>query len=101
MNVLHSRRFWTFLVAQVLSIGAVVFAHYVTDPFSVQLATMTIGLVEGVAAILITAYTVEDVKLQQVDADLKKYFASLPGPMPPDIPVQMGHARPRPQDKPQ
>jgi hypothetical protein len=101
MNVLQSRRFWTFLVAQVLSVGAFVFAHYVTDPFAVQLATMTIGLIEGLAAILIAAYTVEDVKQQKVDADLKKFFASLPGPTPPDIPAQMGHTRPRPQDKPQ
>jgi hypothetical protein len=59
MNVLSSRRLWTFVIAQLVTIATFVFSHYVTvDP---QLVGLVIGFVEGLAGILITAYTVDDV----------------------------------------
>jgi hypothetical protein len=59
-KLLTSRRFWTFIVAQVIAIAGVIFAHYITDPFGVQMVQMGIGCVEGLAGILIAAYTVDD-----------------------------------------
>jgi hypothetical protein len=58
MNVLQSRRFWTFLVAQLVSIATFVFGHYVVIDPAVQ--TIVITTVEGLAAFLIGAYTVDD-----------------------------------------
>jgi uncharacterized YccA/Bax inhibitor family protein len=60
MTVLKSRRFWTFVVAQLVSIASYVFSHYV-PAVSPDLVTLLIGTVEGVAVILISAYTVDDV----------------------------------------
>jgi len=60
MSVLTSRRFWVFIVAQVISIAGVILAHYFTDPFAVQMTQMGIGFVEGLAGLLIVAYTVDD-----------------------------------------
>jgi uncharacterized YccA/Bax inhibitor family protein len=67
-DVLASKRFWTFVVAQVLTIGIFVYQHYVTDPWAAQLATMVVGMIEGVAAILIAAYTTENVQAANIAA---------------------------------
>jgi hypothetical protein len=60
-KLLTSRRFWTFIVAQLISIVGVVIAHYVNDPFGTQLAGMGIMFVEGLAGFLIAAYTIDDI----------------------------------------
>jgi hypothetical protein len=59
-KLLSSRRFWVFVLAQVISIATLVLAHYLTDPFNLELAKMFIGLVEGTGGIVIVAYTVDD-----------------------------------------
>ena len=61
MSVLTSRRLWTFVIAQVVSIITLAIGHFVVDPFALELAKLIIGLVEGVASILIIAYTVDDI----------------------------------------
>jgi hypothetical protein len=71
MSVLQSRRLWTFILAQVVSIATLVVGHYVADPFALQLATYFVGLVEGVASILIVAYTVDDIKARSSDATIQ------------------------------
>jgi hypothetical protein len=60
MVVLTSRRFWTFVIAQVLTIGTMVFNHYATDPFITQLAPLIISLIEGIAGFVVVAFTVDD-----------------------------------------
>lgn len=57
---MSSRRFWTFLVAQILTIATAIIAHYVNDPFGVEMAKMIIAFVQGLAGILITGYTIDD-----------------------------------------
>jgi hypothetical protein len=71
MNVLKSRRFWTFLAAQLIALASLLTGHYLGDPFAQQIAALVIATAEGVAAILIAAYTVEDsiVRAAQVKAD--------------------------------
>jgi hypothetical protein len=59
MMVLKSRRFWTFVVAQLVAIATFVFSHYVL--VSPDLLALVISTVEGLAGILIAAYTVDDV----------------------------------------
>lgn len=58
MNVLQSRRFWTFVIAQLVSILTFLFGHYIAIDPAVQ--TIVITTVEGLAAFLIGAYTVDD-----------------------------------------
>lgn len=59
-NPLKSRRFWTFIVAQVVGVVPLVIAHYATDPFTVEMAKFGLGVVEGLAGLLIIGYTVDD-----------------------------------------
>jgi hypothetical protein len=54
-----SRRFWTFVVAQLIAGLVLVFSHSLTISPDVQ--TYIITTVEGLAGILIAAYTVDDV----------------------------------------
>lgn len=70
MSVLTSRRLWTFILAQVVSIVTLLIGHFIQDPFALQLAGYLIALVEGVASILIVAYTVDDINNQNVKAKL-------------------------------
>lgn len=58
MSILTSRRFWTFVVAQIISIGTFVFGHYTQLDVVVQ--TLVISTIEGLAGFLIAAYTVDD-----------------------------------------
>ena len=58
MVVLKSRRFWTFVVAQLVSVATLVFGHYVVIDPAIQ--TIVISTVEGLAGFLIAAYTVDD-----------------------------------------
>lgn len=58
MKVLTSRRFWTFVVAQIVAIATFVFGHYVVIDPAIQ--TIVISTVEGLAGFLIAAYTVDD-----------------------------------------
>jgi len=66
MNVLSSRRLWTFIVAQMVTIATFVFSHYVS--VDTELVGLVIGFVQGLAAILITAYTVDDINNQNQSA---------------------------------
>jgi|ERR1035437_126237 hypothetical protein len=59
-NLFQSRRFWTFILAQVVSIGGIIIAHFVNDPFGTQMTGMGIIFIEGLAGFLIAAYTVDD-----------------------------------------
>lgn len=58
MNILKSRRFWTFATAQIIATLTLVFGHYVVVDPGVQ--TLVISTVEGLAGFLIAAYTVDD-----------------------------------------
>lgn len=62
MSVLNSRRLWTFIIAQVVSIATLIVGHSFKDPYALQMAVTVIGFVEGLAGILITMLTVDDVK---------------------------------------
>jgi hypothetical protein len=62
-QLLTSRRLWTFLVGQILTIGTFVFSHYNQDPFAIQLATMVVGFIEGLTGVLLIAFTVDDTRL--------------------------------------
>lgn len=88
MSVLNSRRLWTFILAQVVSIATLIIGHYIVDPFALQLATAIVVSVEGVAAILIVAYTVDDTRLNtaraKADADVE--IAAIQAGTHPDFP---------------
>jgi hypothetical protein len=59
-NPLKSRRFWTFIIAQLVGIAPLVIAHYATDPFTVDMAKFGLAFIEGLAGVLIVSYTVDD-----------------------------------------
>lgn len=58
-KLITSRRLWTFIVAQIVAGMVLAFAHSLT--LSPDLQTYAITTVEGLAGILITAFTVDDV----------------------------------------
>jgi hypothetical protein len=58
MSILKSRRFWTFVVAQLVASMTLVFGHYV--PIDPGVQTLVISTIEGLAGFLIAAYTVDD-----------------------------------------
>ncbi len=59
-RLLQSRRFWTFVIAQVISMVVLVANHYIADPFASQLSANLIAFVEGLAGFVIVGYTVDD-----------------------------------------
>ena len=61
MDILKSRRLWTFIIAQVVAIATLIANHYLGagDEFSTQLTALIISTVEGLAGILIAAYTTQ------------------------------------------
>ncbi len=63
MSVLKSRRLWTFVLAQLVSLATLLIGQYFKDPVAMQTATIMIGTVQGVAGILIVALTVDDSRL--------------------------------------
>lgn len=79
MSILSSRRFWAFLIAQIITIATLVINHYVADPFAKEMAVYLIGTVQGLAGILIVAYTVDDTRLNtaQVKADASVEIARI------------------------
>jgi hypothetical protein len=87
-QLLTSRRLWTFVVAQVVAIAAFVIANYVHDPAASQLAGLLIGMVEGIAGIVIAAFTVDDVKLNTstVAANKEIELAAIAQGTHPDFP---------------
>jgi hypothetical protein len=82
-TLLTSRRFWTFVVAQIISIVGVILAHYFTDPFVTQLVGMGIIFVEGLAGFLIAAYTVDDLQKIRSAANVEIAKANNPPPVKP------------------
>ena len=67
-KVLTSRRFWTFVVDQVVTILMFIASTYIQDPAILELVKMVIILVNGIAGFLILAYTVEDVAIARASA---------------------------------
>jgi hypothetical protein len=72
MSVLNSRRLWTFILAQIVSLATLLVGQYYKDPFAMQAATIMIGTVQGVAAILITALTIDDSRLNTAQVRAKQ-----------------------------
>jgi hypothetical protein len=60
-KVLTSRRFWVFVIAQAVSILTFIASNYLPDPKIVELAALLIGTIQGVAAIIVALYTVDDI----------------------------------------
>ena len=58
-SLLTSRRLWTFVLAQLVAGLVLIFSHSLTISPDVQ--TYVITTIEGLAGILIAAYTVDDV----------------------------------------
>jgi hypothetical protein len=86
--LLTSRRLWTFLVGQILTIGTFVFSHYNQDPFAIQLATMVVGFIEGLTGVLLIAFTVDDTRLNtaQVKSDTAIQVAAIQAGTHPNYP---------------
>jgi uncharacterized membrane protein len=87
MSVLTSRRLWTFIIAQIVSIASLVIGHYVQDPFALQLAQMIVATVQGLAAIVIVAYTVDDTRANtaEIKADKDIQIAAIQAGSHPDF----------------
>jgi len=66
--VLKSRRFWTAVSTVVINVATFVAATYLPSPDTKQLATIVIGGVTTVGAILIASYTVEDSSINAANA---------------------------------
>jgi hypothetical protein len=60
-KLVTSRRLWTFVLSQGVAIALFVVANYIPDPKTVQLAQLIVGSVDGLAAVLMTLLTVDDV----------------------------------------
>ena len=88
MAVLTSRRLWTFVIAQIVSLATLIIGHALTDPFALQIGTLVIGMVEGLAGILIVSFTVDDSRLNvaQVKAQAAVEVAAVQAGTHPDFP---------------
>lgn len=88
MSVLNSRRVWTFLAAQIFSLIVLLVGHYVTDPFYSQVAVILIGTGEGLAAFVIGALTIDDIKGNQahITADKEIQIRAIEAGMHPKYP---------------
>ena len=90
-QLLTSRRLWTFLVGQILTIGTFVFAHYNQDPFATQLATMVVSFIEGLTGVLLIAFTVDDSRLNtaQVKSNTEIQVAAIQAGSHPAYPLPL------------
>lgn len=70
-RVFTSRRLWTFVIAQVVSLATLIVGHFVADPFYNQVAVLFISTVEGVGLFVIGALTVDDIKANGYDKDIQ------------------------------
>jgi uncharacterized membrane protein len=86
MSVLNSRRLWTFVIAQIVSIATLIVGHSFQDPYALQMAVTVIGFIEGLAGILITMLTVDDVKKngEVIKADTAVQVAAIKAGTHPD-----------------
>ncbi len=61
MKVISSRRFWVFVLSQLVTITLFAASTFITDLNMLKLAQMIVSLVEGVGIFVVVAYTVDDV----------------------------------------
>ena len=85
MAVLNSRRLWTFILSSLVSIATLLIGHYFQDPFAMQVSILVVSTVEGVAGILITAYTVDDINARKADKEIQLH--AITNGVHPDYPV--------------
>src|ERR1035437_508999 len=97
-NLFQSRRFWTFILAQVVSIGGIVIAHFVNDPFGTQMTGMGIIFIEGLAGFLIAAYTIDDMNTntQAIKAGVHPDYPPMTAPSQDVAPLAPPDAEPLP-----